>query len=160
MREPESKRCCPGEIEEQMEEAAKALAVQWEKELIFRTKTDEENPWHGKKKEGELLLDSGLVLEAVENLVSNALRYAKKQVRVELVYAKHRMTVYVRDDGPGFSPLALREASKAYYSEEKGEHFGMGLFICRTICEKHGGGLTLINSVEGGAIAAAAFLIS
>lgn len=160
MREPESKRYRAEELEGQIEEAAGALAAQWEKELIFRRKTDEENPQYGKKAERELLLDIGLVLEAVENLVGNALRYAKKQVRVELVYAKHRMTIYVRDDGPGFSPRALREASGAYYSEEKGEHFGMGLFICRTICEKHGGELTLINSVEGGAIAAASFLIS
>lgn len=159
MREPESKRYRSEDIEEQIEEAAKALAVQWEKELIFRRITDERAEY-GKGR--ELLLDIGLVMEAVENLVGNAFRYAKKQVEVELVYGKHRMTIYVRDDGPGFSPRALREASGAYYSEEKenGEHFGMGLFICRTICEKHGGELTLINSVEGGAIAAASFLIS
>lgn len=158
MREPESKRYRTEDIEGQIEEAAKAMAVQGGKSLIFRRKAD---GIYGKG-ERELLLDIGLVMEAVENLVGNALRYAKKQVEIELVYEKYRMTIYVRDDGPGFSPRALREASGAYYSEakENGEHFGIGLFICRTNCEKHGGELTLINSVEGGAIAAASFLVS
>lgn len=154
MREPESRRYRRDKIEAQVEGAAKTLAAQWGKNLVFCKRAED--------KERELLLDMGLVMEVVENLCQNALRYAKEQVDIELVYEKHKMTVYVRDDGSGFSPRALREASGAYYSEEKdsGEHFGMGLFICRTICEKHGGNLTLVNSVEGGAIAAASFLVS
>lgn len=137
MREPESKRYRTEDIEGQIEEAAESNGSPGGKSLIFRRKAD---GIYGKG-ERELLLDIGLVMEAVENLVGNALRYAKKQVEVELVYEKYRMTIYVRDDGPGFSPRALREASGAYYSEakENGEHFGIGLFICRTNCEKHGG---------------------
>ncbi len=154
MREPESRRYRRKDIEAQVEETAKTLAAQWGKNFVFCRSAED--------KERELLLDLGLVMEAVENLCQNALRYAREQMEIKLVYEKHRMTVYVKDDGAGFSPRALREASGAYYSEEKdgGEHFGMGLFICRTICEKHGGNLTLINSVEGGAIAAASFLVS
>lgn len=154
MREPESRRYRREKIEAQVEEAAKTLAAQWGKKLVFSKIVGDEKR--------ELLLDMGLVMEVVENLCQNALRYAKEQVDIQLVYEKHKMTVYVRDDGAGFSPRALREASGAYYSEEKdgGEHFGMGLFICRTICEKHGGDLALINSVEGGAIAAASFRVS
>ena len=154
MREPESKRYRREDIEAQIQETAKTLANQWGKNFMFEKRAEDKGQ--------ELLLDMGLVMEVVENLCQNALRYAKGQVDMELVYEKHQMTVYVRDDGVGFSPKALREASGAYYSEEKdgGEHFGIGLFICRTICEKHGGNLTLVNSVEGGAIAAASFQIS
>lgn len=105
----------------------------------------------------EISADFSLVLEVCENLLSNALRYAKHEIRIVLKLEEKSLTIFVKDDGNGFSPKGLREASELYYSESKGEegHFGMGLYICRTLCEKHGGTLSIINGVEGGAIVAA-----
>lgn len=105
-------------------------------------------------------VDAGLVEEVFDNLISNALRYAKKQIRVELCYEEEGFQIFVHDDGKGFSGRALQYATDPYFCEEKesGEHFGIGLSICRMLCEKHGGTLRLVNSVEGGAIAAATFL--
>lgn len=114
------------------------------------------------QKEGKLLVDLNLILEVFENLLNNAGRYAKERIEIQTELRNRMFTIYMKDDGPGFSPRALREASGVYYSEEKsgGEHFGMGLFISRSLCERHGGTLTLVNSVEGGAICAASFLIN
>lgn len=110
--------------------------------------------------EEEIFVDMEIFLEVFENLMHNALRYAQKRIEVCLKTEERRLILFVKDDGEGFSQKALRIGSKLYYSEEKenGEHFGMGLFLCRMLCEKHRGGLTLINSVEGGAIATAEFL--
>ena len=48
-----------------------------------------------------------------------------------------------------------------YFSEEENsrEHFGIGLSICRMLCENHGGRLTLQNSVKQGAISAASLTV-
>lgn len=109
-----------------------------------------------------LLLDLEMVLEAVENVLQNALRYAGQKIEITEDYREHTLIVYVKDDGAGFSPEALRKADKAYFSEKKGEdredgHFGIGLFVTKTLCEKHGGELKLFNSVGGGAIASVSF---
>lgn len=109
-----------------------------------------------------VLVDLELVLEAVENAVSNAIRYAKTRVEIYTECRGSRMEIYVRDDGEGFSPRALREASRVYFSEEKEEgqeHFGIGLTITKLLCEKHGGDLTLVNGIEGGAIAGLSFYV-
>lgn len=109
--------------------------------------------------EGEIFADMGMIQEVFDNLIHNAIRYAKSRIEVRVQMEGRRLVIFVRDDGCGFTAKALRTGSKVYYSEAKedGEHFGMGLFICKTLCEKHGGNLLLINSVEGGAIATAEF---
>lgn len=112
-----------------------------------------------------MLADPELILEAVGNVFQNACRYARKEIAVTVQYRKNRLTVYVRDDGDGFSERALREAAAVYFREGKeGEaqdgHFGIGLSITKMLCEKHGGELELFNSVEGGGVAAVSFLIA
>ena len=111
--------------------------------------------------EGNFFADGGLIEEVFDNLVSNALRYAQSGITVAFVRKGEEFLIYVQDDGTGFSPRALRYGTDPYYSEDKegGEHFGLGLFISRMLCEKHGGTLKLVNSIDGGGIAAAAFLV-
>lgn len=108
--------------------------------------------------------DAKIVLRVVENLLANALRYAQQQIEIELRReGTSSLVVEVADDGHGFSPEALREAAKPYYREETGTgesdsvHFGLGLYICRTLCERHGGRLVLSNGERGGARVIASF---
>lgn len=113
---------------------------------------------------GPVLADLELILEAVGNVLQNACRYARKEIEITVQYRKNRLTVYVRDDGDGFSEKALREAAAVYFRERKeGEaqdgHFGIGLSITKMLCEKHGGELKLLNSIEGGAVAAVSFFV-
>lgn len=105
----------------------------------------------------EVFLDKNLLMEVFENLLSNGLRYAKEAIQVEARMNGKEFTLFVKDDGPGFTEKALRNGMETYFSEEEnsGEHFGIGLSICRMLCENHGGSLSLQNSVTQGAIAAA-----
>ena len=107
----------------------------------------------------KLTLDDSLVMEVCENLVSNAIRYTRSQVTIRLSFADERFIVYVEDDGPGFSAGGLEHASTLYWTEssQSGCHFGMGLYICSKLCEKHGGTLRHINKINGGAIVSAEF---
>ncbi len=122
---------------------------------------DKEICLHSAIPEQKLLLDQNLLMEVFENLLSNAVRYAYKHIWVEAVLVDHEFTVFVRDDGQGLSERALRSGMDTYFSEEENsrEHFGIGLSICRMLCENHGGRLTLQNSVKQGAISAASLTV-
>lgn len=98
--------------------------------------------------------DVSLIEEVIDNLLSNALRYAQKQVVLTAALDMGKLYLYVKDDGPGFSKEALEKASRPYFTTAR-EHFGMGLTICKTLCKKHGGSLEVTNSIEGGAIVCA-----
>lgn len=114
----------------------------------------------GQKIDGQVFLDRALVEEVFDNLLANAVRYASTQIAVEFAKSGSLFRIYVTDDGPGFSAKAIVSGADAYFSEEKehGEHFGIGLSICKMLCEKHGGTLKLVNSIDGGAIACAEFM--
>lgn len=108
-----------------------------------------------------LTLDRALFQEAAENLCANALRYARRAVRVSLTLENGLLALTVADDGPGFPPPVLERAGAPFLRGTEGcdGHFGMGLYLCRMLCEKHGGALTLENA-GGGAVAQACFQIS
>ena len=109
-----------------------------------------------------LKIDLSAVAQVFENLLSNALRFAKTSITVDVSEVDSALLVRVADDGAGFSPKELISASTPYYcgrhggGEEK-YHLGLGLHICKTLCEKHGGSLTLENADGGGAVVTAKF---
>ena len=106
--------------------------------------------------EDTLKIDAGAVNQVFENLLGNALRFAASKVDVTVKTGGGRFVLRVADDGPGFTERELVTAANPYYSGNKGEadHFGLGLYICRTLCEKHGGSLTLANEAGGGCVTA------
>jgi signal transduction histidine kinase len=115
-----------------------------------------------KQPQKELYLDEAILMEVVENLISNALRYAKSKITVSMAFEEtsRLLLVSVCDDGKGFTMKDLGMATKPYYKdnqEEKSYHFGIGLYISKILCEKHGGSIALANSLEGGAIVTASF---
>ncbi|MEG2919394.1 MAG: HAMP domain-containing sensor histidine kinase [Clostridium sp.] len=109
----------------------------------------------------EAYFNEGIILEVVDNLLSNALSYTMSKVDIILEEEENLLFIYIRDDGKGFSQEDLYLASRPYYTNrlESGNHFGIGLTICKLLCEKHGGELKLTNSTRGGAIVCASFLI-
>lgn len=95
----------------------------------------------------EVRLDKSVLFRIFENLLQNALRYAKKQVRINISQKKDFLILTVEDDGNGFAGKDLEKAATVFYSSDKEEqHFGIGLSICRILCEKHGGLLSISNN--------------
>ena len=94
----------------------------------------------------------------VENILSNALRYAGSKVSLACEWDEGVLTVCVSDDGPGFADDALAHGCEPFWREasekrrEDSVHFGLGLNICAELCEKHGGGVKLSNAESGGAV--------
>ncbi len=108
-------------------------------------------------------IDKAIVFNVAENLIVNAVRYAKAKIRVSLLLDAETLVLSVQDDGPGFPQAILQKGAAPFLRGEEGNgqssHFGMGLYICRLLCEKHHGSLKLQNTMHG-ALATARFDIS
>lgn len=96
--------------------------------------------------------DKEIILEVTENLLSNALRYAKKEVNITLTLSGSQCQIRVTDDGTGFPSKDTVTSVK-----DSLKHSGMGMYISRLYCEKHGGRLLSGNLQQGGASVTAVF---
>ena len=118
--------------------------------------TEEKNlelDWENTVVEEGLNLDTKILYRILENLIGNAVRFANRKIKVQFSYCQGLLTTTVSDDGPGFPQKVLNSKdSYAYMGSDDENHLGMGLAICRVLCRKHGGQLTLSNSDQGGAV--------
>lgn len=139
------------ELEKQIQGMVDALNVAKEVKIVYR---------HDRSAEA-LVLDEDIVMEVLDNLLSNAIRYAQSQVVIETKAEGAFFYLFVSDDGPGFSGEALENASDLYFSEgQKEEHFGIGLSLSALLCRKHGGEISFANSIwKSGAVVSASFEI-
>lgn len=130
---------------EQLKKSGEMLCGQ--KAFCFENRVDSE----------DLFLDEEFVMEIYENLVSNAARYAHTKVTAVTRMESKTFLVTVEDDGEGFSEEGLECASNPFYREDKENdkvHFGMGLYICKLLCERCGGELIVENGSVGGKVTA------
>ncbi len=100
----------------------------------------------------QLSLDSSFISQVCNNLISNAVRYAQSTVTLSFALQNGGLLLSVSDDGKGFDKKNLHKVTAPYFTEETdhSEHFGLGLYICKLLCEHHGGYLR-IEDVPNGA---------
>lgn len=101
--------------------------------------------------------DARALSRIADNLVANAARYARSEVRISLSWEGGELALAVSDDGPGFGEAALERAADPFWGESKGSggHMGLGLYVARSLAARHGGSLELSNAPGGGAVALA-----
>lgn len=147
--EPEYKKMAYKELAKKVYEIQKDLCEKSKKDFKF-----EHNDVDCVMK-----VDSVFVIEVEENLLTNALRYAQNKVTVSLEMAGDYLELVVEDDGPGFQEVP-QKLLQVYCKrkEEKGDvHYGLGLYISKSLCSAHRGELRLENMEHGGARAIARF---
>ena len=98
--------------------------------------------------------DPILLKHAVDNLLTNALKYAKKSIQVTLTQDDNQTTISIEDDGQGipledriqiFNAFASLESSTDY-----DKHIGLGLSIAKSIVELHHGYIKVDDSTTLG----------
>ncbi|MBI3892439.1 MAG: HAMP domain-containing histidine kinase [Candidatus Wallbacteria bacterium] len=101
--------------------------------------------------------DRDALTRVVINLVANALRFTPEGAAVDVSCAPvdDRVRLSVRDRGPGVPSDRTRQIFEPFYRAAAGastheEGLGLGLFISRTIVERHGGTIRVATSTEGG----------
>ena len=108
--------------------------------------------YHSTVSECQVKLDEQIFYRIVENIFSNAIRYANSKVSFLYTFIDDVLTITITDDGKGFSKAMLRKKNTFLYSEDKtGEHMGLGLATSRVLSQKHGGCLELSNVTPSGA---------
>lgn len=116
-----------------------AEAICSNKTLIFTSETDSETA----------ITDTFVIGEIVMNLLSNAARYAKSEIRFDCAYLNNHFILTISDNGAGFSEKALKCALDPYFTEENksdGIHHGLGLSVCNILCKKLDGSISLHNN--------------
>ena len=98
-----------------------------------------------------LFLDQDIFYNIIDNIILNALRYAKTQICLKIRIEEDFLHMSIQDDGVGFSDYIIKKGREAFIrdGEKNGDHFGMGLYICRLFCEKHGGAFYISNNDMG-----------
>lgn len=95
--------------------------------------------------------DEELICKVLENLLTNAIRYAKTSVTISVTAEKKLLCISVTDDGDGISEKDLPHLFERCY-KGKGGNFGIGLAIARSATQKMGGTLSAANAESGGAV--------
>jgi signal transduction histidine kinase len=91
-----------------------------------------------------------LVVNAIEAMESVADRQRILHVRTEFE-TSDGMLITVQDSGPGIDPKVRSQIFDPFFTT-KVHGMGMGLLICRSIVESHGGRLTVSNSNPHGSM--------
>lgn len=92
-----------------------------------------------------------LLSKVLENLLTNAIRYAKTVVTVSVRAEGKQAVISVSDDGDGIDEKDLPHLFKRCY-KGRGGNFGVGLAIALSATEKMGGSLEVENQDKGGAV--------
>lgn len=100
----------------------------------------------------EIQVDSALLYRILENIISNALRYAKREIGIDFSLEGAKLFITVTDDGEGFPPEVLNKEGKYLLVADKDGHMGIGLSVSRLLCRKHGGSLELSNTSGGACV--------
>ena len=103
-----------------------------------------------------LSADKLLLERAIMNVVNNALDYSPQDssISISMMGDNGSLKISVTDAGPGFSQEDLLHAEEQFYMADRSRssnlHFGMGLFITKSIVQQHDGQLILSNSEKTG----------
>ena len=103
-----------------------------------------------------ITVDRLLIEQVIMNLIRNAMEAldgmdsVERHLRIKVTRGVETIAISVCDNGPGI-PTELGERIFEPFVTSKHEGLGMGLAICRSIVEAHGGALTVTNTPGEGA---------
>jgi signal transduction histidine kinase len=102
-------------------------------------------------------VDANRLRQALENLLSNALRHSPDGMAVIIELTTEQGTggtvavITVQDAGPGIAPDLLPRLFTRFASEGNTKGLGLGLYLARGIAVAHGGTLTVDSTPGKGA---------
>lgn len=102
----------------------------------------------------DILCDESLIASALENVLRNAIKYAKNTITIKLD-VKDAIYIEINDDGSGVEPENLTRLCEPFFRQSDARDrnsggTGLGLAIAKNAITAHSGSLTLHNQVNGG----------
>lgn len=120
------------------------LAKNVRKRFLFRAETEGKEICLSGSEEITLLCDRGWFIEAISNLVKNALDHTQSGCRICIEWHSFAsfIQIIVKDDGCGIHPEDLYHIFKRFYRSrfsKDTQGIGLGLSLVKTVVELHGG---------------------
>lgn len=145
-----------GETEHTLEDPAKIMEEASALALVGVKDQDVRVDLRLARNVGRVIVDKIQIQQVALNLIRNAIDAMAEVPRRELEIRvqrddDHAIRISVADTGPGLDP-AVRERLFQPFVTTKATGMGVGLSICRTIIEAHGGHIWAEDKVGGGAI--------
>lgn len=103
----------------------------------------------------EIFADEELIIQIVNNLTSNSLRYAATKIVIEITPVDEGILFCIGNDGPHLSPDDIAKLFQKFSQIRRPQGgtgykgTGLGLAICKEIVKKHNGKIW-VESQEGG----------
>lgn len=102
-----------------------------------------------------LELDKNKMYQVMSNLLCNAIKFTPENghIHLNIKELENEYHFSVTDNGPGLNPHELEQIFEKYWTGDitGRSGTGLGLFICKTIIEAHGGHIGAENLESGGA---------
>ena len=93
----------------------------------------------------------------IRNFIGNAVKFADDNVNINLIYIANKVTIEIKDDGPGFSNDIIKFIGDPYiFSNNKKVKdkagLGLGTFIGKTLLERKKAEIKFLNNRKRGAL--------
>lgn len=104
-------------------------------------------------------IDAKLIVQVLINLIDNAIKYTPKGSEIDIMWKKRNqwIDISVSDNGPGISDQAKSHIFDMFYSAsnqiaDSRRSMGLGLALCRSIVNAHGGEITVTDRLPHGSV--------
>lgn len=140
------------------------LAESVKKHFLFRAEQEEKEICLSGNEEITFLCDRNWIIEAISNLVKNALDHTEKgdYIRIEWRSFASVVQIIVKDSGSGIYPEDLHHIFKRFYRSrfsKDTQGIGLGLSLAKAIVEAHNGTIEVDSTLGKGASFTMNFLI-
>lgn len=106
-------------------------------------------------------MDARLIIQVIINIVNNAIKYTPEgsQICLSAKREKRMVRIEIADNGSGISDAVKRRLFDMFYTANAGDAgadsrrgLGLGLSLCKSIVEAHGGSITVRDNQPHGAV--------
>lgn len=104
-------------------------------------------------------IDAKLIVQVIINIVDNAIKYTPAGSEIDIGWKRKGNYIYITiaDNGPGISDQAKPHIFDMFYSAsnqvaDSRRSMGLGLALCKSIVNAHGGEITVTDQLPHGSI--------
>lgn len=93
-----------------------------------------------------------LMEASIRIIIENAVKYSKSKpdIKITAIRDVDNLNIYISDNGVGMNKQQLKNIFKPYYSSDKIQGNGIGLYYAQSIVKAHGGTISVTSETEKG----------